>query len=279
MVDTVTASGWIKGITLSILASIIGGASKLAIRKSWILEEQQGQLVPNHHNGNDDNNNDNNNDNDNDNNNENNDTFRNDPETAVTARDSIGDGLSLSPTRSKPFEHIQKGTAPCDTHTESSNSSSNSSSSNSSSSSSSNNHHDGTAAPLHRTWLPVALRAAGMIGMTLLNPLCSVLAMNYASPSILAPFSGLTLVWIVLLANPVIGEQPTTRQVVAAGLIIFGEVIVAVFGDHTNDDGVSVQDVVRVEEEEKETFCFLRYDTTWTRHQSSSHNVISTLFT
>jgi hypothetical protein len=53
------------------------------------------------------------------------------------------------------------------------------------------------------------LRGSGMIGMTLLNPLACVLAMNYASPSILAPFSGLTLVWIVLLSNPIIGEQPT----------------------------------------------------------------------
>jgi drug/metabolite transporter (DMT)-like permease len=89
------------------------------------------------------------------------------------------------------------------------------------------------------------LRGSGMIGMTLLNPLACVLAMNYASPSILAPFSGLTLVWIVLLSNPIIGEQPTLPQVMAACLIIFGEVIVAMFGDHTNNEGVTIQDVVR----------------------------------
>jgi len=35
--STVSASEWIKGISLSILASIIGGASKLAIRKSWLM--------------------------------------------------------------------------------------------------------------------------------------------------------------------------------------------------------------------------------------------------
>jgi drug/metabolite transporter (DMT)-like permease len=69
--------------------------------------------------------------------------------------------------------------------------------------------------------------------------------MNYASPSILAPFSGLTLVWIVLLSSPVIGEQPHLRQVLAAALIVAGEVIVAVFGDHTNDEGMTVSDVVR----------------------------------
>jgi len=74
---------------------------------------------------------------------------------------------------------------------------------------------------------------------------CCVLAMNYASPSILAPFSGLTLVWIVLLSSPLIGEQPAPRQVAAAALIVLGEVVVAIFGDHTNDDGLTVRDVVR----------------------------------
>ena len=89
------------------------------------------------------------------------------------------------------------------------------------------------------------LRLAGMIGMTFSNPAFCLLAMNYASPSILAPFSGLTLVWIVLFSHPVIGEKPSQKQVVAASLIIAGEVLTAIFGDHTNDEGVTVQDVVR----------------------------------
>lgn len=67
--------------------------------------------------------------------------------------------------------------------------------------------------------------------------------MNYASPSILAPFSGLTLVWIVLFSESMIGEKPSRYQVLAAYLIIFGEVLVAIFGDHTNDEGMTVQDV------------------------------------
>ena len=92
-------------------------------------------------------------------------------------------------------------------------------------------------------WLALTLRGSGMIGMTFLNPACSVLAMNYASPSILAPFSGLTLVWIVLFSQPLIGESPTLHQVSAAALIVLGEAIVAAFGDHTNDEGVSVEDV------------------------------------
>jgi hypothetical protein len=42
----VSTSDWIKGISFSILANIIGGASKLMIRKSWLLEQQQQQHVP-----------------------------------------------------------------------------------------------------------------------------------------------------------------------------------------------------------------------------------------
>lgn len=90
----------------------------------------------------------------------------------------------------------------------------------------------------------IALRLSGMIGMTFLNPLFCVLAMNYASPSILAPFSGLTLVWIVLFSETMIGEKPTAKQIVAACFIVMGEVIVAVWGDHTNDEGVDLDTIV-----------------------------------
>jgi drug/metabolite transporter (DMT)-like permease len=83
----------------------------------------------------------------------------------------------------------------------------------------------------------LGLRYCGMLGMTVFNPICCVLAMQYASPSILAPFSGLTLVWIVLFSEFSIGERPQYRQIVAAGYIVAGEVIVAVFGDHTNETG------------------------------------------
>eukprot|EP00553_Chaetoceros_curvisetus_P012958 CAMPEP_0204640292 /NCGR_PEP_ID=MMETSP0717-20131115/46495_1 /ASSEMBLY_ACC=CAM_ASM_000666 /TAXON_ID=230516 /ORGANISM="Chaetoceros curvisetus" /LENGTH=375 /DNA_ID=CAMNT_0051660653 /DNA_START=375 /DNA_END=1502 /DNA_ORIENTATION=+ len=95
----------------------------------------------------------------------------------------------------------------------------------------------------HTQAIAIALRLSGMIGMTFINPLFCVLAMNYASPSILAPFSGLTLVWIVLLSESLIGEKPQRKQIIAASLIIAGEVIVAIFGDHTNDEGMTVEDV------------------------------------
>jgi hypothetical protein len=94
-------------------------------------------------------------------------------------------------------------------------------------------------------WLPYFMRYCGMFGMSVLNPICCVLAMNYASPSILAPFSGLTLCWVIVASEVVTGEAPSTQQIVACVLIIAGEVIVAVFGDHTNDEGVTVDDVVQ----------------------------------
>jgi drug/metabolite transporter (DMT)-like permease len=91
------------------------------------------------------------------------------------------------------------------------------------------------------SWL---LYISGMIGMSFLNPLCCVLAMKYANPSILAPFSGLTLVWIVLFSGMSVGEHPGRSQKVACALIVLGEVLVALFGDHTNEEGMDVEDVV-----------------------------------
>ena len=90
----------------------------------------------------------------------------------------------------------------------------------------------------------LTMRVSGMIGMSVLNPLCCVMAMNYASPSILAPFSGLTLVWVIIFSEMVLNEKPSKSQVIACTLIVLGEVLVATFGDHTNDDGKTVDDVV-----------------------------------
>lgn len=95
------------------------------------------------------------------------------------------------------------------------------------------------------TVLAWTLRLSGMVGMTFLNPLFCVLAMNYANPSILAPFSGLTLVWIVLFCKPLIGEQPQPSQIVAASLIVLGEIVVAFFGDHTNDNEITLEELRR----------------------------------
>jgi hypothetical protein len=179
---SVSASDWFKGIALSVLASIIGGGSKLAIRKSWIIQHEEEE------------------------------SFRGEPRSdnaqSLTSNihcERLADvDVDVDPLAS-PEDSIDDDRS---------------------------------------RWYPYFLRYIGMFGMSVLNPICCVLAMNYASPSILAPFSGLTLVWVILLSKPALGEKPSYPQVVAACLIIMGEVIVAVFGDHTNDDGVTVEFVV-----------------------------------
>mmetsp|Transcript_125113 Transcript_125113/g.186910 ORF Transcript_125113/g.186910 Transcript_125113/m.186910 type:complete len:376 (+) Transcript_125113:45-1172(+) len=167
----VSASDWFKGIGLSVLASVIGGASKLAIRKSWLIAaEYEG--------------------------------------VGSRSEDASLDGDTLAPLSldSDPIS-------------------------------------EEIVVQQRWSWLPYVLRYSGMFGMSVLNPICCVLAMNYASPSILAPFSGLTLVWVILFSHPVVGEMPSRAQVIAASLIVTGEVVVATFGDHTNDDGVTVEQV------------------------------------
>jgi len=92
--------------------------------------------------------------------------------------------------------------------------------------------------------------------MTTLNPLCCVMSLVYASPSILAPFSGLTLVFIVACSHKTIGEKPSALQVMAAGLIVIGQVVVALFGDHTNIGPLLIDDVVQAySEPEFITYC------------------------
>ena len=243
---TINASDWIKGIALSVLASVIGGASKLAIRKSWLMVEH---LTGRPHN-------------------EPNDETNNQNAAALAGglptppphafqdksselehsdHDGTGDG-PRSPPGIELLEHRAKQRAEdlaeelAVTTAAAKESSSDDFDTEPLSPTNAGAHHNQhDARRTHRRAL--CLRLSGMFGMTLLNPLCCVLAMNYASPSILAPFSGLTLVWVILFSEYLIGERPMPIQIVAAGLIICGETIVAVFGDHTNDGEKSIDDV------------------------------------
>jgi drug/metabolite transporter (DMT)-like permease len=156
MTDLLTASDWVKGIGFSILASIVGGCGKLAIRKSWLMIETSSACA------------------------------------------------HLDNNEGTPYQSVENHKA---------------------------------------HFMATMLRGVGMIAMIFINPLFCILAMQYASPSILAPFSGLTLVWIILFSEISIGEKPLPKQIAAAVLIITGEVLVAVWGDHTNDDGVTIQQV------------------------------------
>ena len=89
------------------------------------------------------------------------------------------------------------------------------------------------------------MRWAGILGMSALNPIFDVLALSNANPSLLAPFSGLALAWIILLSEQLIGEPPQRIQVCASGLIGFGLILAMVFGDHTNNENATLEEVVR----------------------------------
>jgi hypothetical protein len=264
MESEVSASDWSKGISLSILASIIGGASKLAIRKSWLIEEEQKRHLIEVANENED---------------EEPDAMaeqdplhqshshlahdNDDEQDTHLEGETIAVAEQIQPRQVQVQEvdvlsQLNRQNSSHDEDTPSLRFRRPLSLSRSTSYDSVNvddvddvdedvSDDDVSLRGTKRKQMVLALclRGSGMVGMTLLNPLACVLAMNYASPSILAPFSGLTLVWIVLLSNPIIGEQPTVPQIMAACLIVFGEVIVGIFGDHTNDEGVTVEDVVR----------------------------------
>lgn len=159
---SVSTSEWIKGISLSILASMFGGASKLALRKSFLIEQELASALK-----------------------------------GAKNQEEVG-----------PDDHASA-----------------------------------RRKAMRTRRIAAGLRLAGMFGMTVLNPLCGVWAIVYASPSIVAPFAGITLVWIVLFSEMLIGERPSYRQVFAAFLIVAGEVVIAVFGDHTNDEDVTLADL------------------------------------
>jgi hypothetical protein len=181
----ISATDWSKGVFLSVLASIIGGMSKLAIRKSWLLQAKM------------------------------NDNGR----VGYEQRTLSAEG------------NLLRTEAPVDIANEND---------------VSRDHGEQLIDEQRKNsnLVPYGLRYSGMFGMSVFNPICCVLAMNYASPSILAPFSGLTLVWVIVFSPLVNSEKPSSRQIFACCLIISGEVIVAIFGDHTNDEDVTVEVVV-----------------------------------
>lgn len=241
----ISASDWAKGIVLSVVASLVGGASKLAIRKSWLLQHQtegeaeeaatmslnndsrrrRRRITTRQHSASA----------------SSNDGLLSDEnakDTTISTAASTTAGSPLSMDGGQGLEEdllradqLQDGRVVrccCSARNES------------------NDGDDDTVSTLAAvipTWVPYVLRYSGMLGMSVLNPICCVLAMNYASPSILAPFSGLTLCWVILGSPCINNEQPSLRQILACALIIAGEVVVAVFGDHTNDEGVTIDDV------------------------------------
>ena len=187
----VTAQDWVWGVTFSVLASVIGGASKLAIRKSWIIygrlnSGSTADALP----------------------------ATTSQDIDITKSDSTGSGLSTMEILETAFS----------------------------------SEPDGSPLVCKRiskakavSWF---LYLFGLVGMSFLNPLCSVLAMQYANPSILAPFSGLSLVLVIMFSGVITGENPLPTQKLACALIVAGEIIVALFGDHSNASNMDVDEVV-----------------------------------
>jgi hypothetical protein len=232
----ISASAWAKGIALSVLASIVGGASKLAIRKSWLLQhqhEEEGRHTHRNRRRQQQQHRDV----------SNNNTLSEEEEGTIT----LSSTTTNSPTTSDDRLDLQEDFLLADERGGEEGSGllltrRNRGSCCCRSSSSADNDETDVSLP---SWFPFALRYSGMLGMSVLNPICCVLAMNYASPSILAPFSGLTLCWVIMGSPCVNKEQPSLQQMLACALIIVGEVVVALFGDHTNDEGVTIDDVRR----------------------------------
>jgi hypothetical protein len=222
--SVISAGEWAKGIALSIVASLIGGLSKLAIRKSWLL--QANNVVVRGI--------------DQDEGSANNDLLAGEHGTTITDSDNVvvaapsDNSMSFAPENADRIQEElpllrQNCASRCFNCCRGDSSPVSSSSS---------------GCSRHVFWYPYCIRYCAMFGMSVLNPICCVFAMNYASPSILAPFSGLTLCWVIIGSPFVNNEQPSTQQMLACGLIIVGEVIVAIFGDHTNDEGITVEHVV-----------------------------------
>jgi len=197
---------WARGIGYSIAASVIGGASKLAIRKSWLIERSAGTLKII-------------------------DASSNPTKDHICSKSIELRRMSIADNNKEASKQNETPSDYLINHSVSSDSGDTQSS-------------EDTHLQKNNRRIALGLRFSGMIGMTFLNPLFCILAMNYASPSILAPFSGLTLVWIVVFAEMITGERPDRIQVLAVFLIILGEVIVAIWGDHTNDEGISIEEVV-----------------------------------
>ena len=98
-----------------------------------------------------------------------------------------------------------------------------------------------TQRPNHHSKL---LRYSGMAAIFILNPFFNIMALNYASPALLAPFDGTNIIWVICFSSILLGEKKTYSEIAACILIWTGQFIVVLFGDHTNDEGVSTRDVI-----------------------------------
>ena len=84
------------------------------------------------------------------------------------------------------------------------------------------------------------IRFGGLCTVVAADP-ARILSFGYGDPQIVAPFSALSLVWLILLSNPIAGDKPNGLDVSAALVIASGVVLIALFGSgeggSDEDDG------------------------------------------
>jgi multidrug transporter EmrE-like cation transporter len=85
---------------------------------------------------------------------------------------------------------------------------------------------------LRRNPKVVGLYVIGIV-LTLCEPPVDSVALTYAPMSIIAACAGLSVAWNVVLAPCLLGEQLTMMRVGVAATIVFGTVLIGVFGPHT----------------------------------------------
>ena len=93
-----------------------------------------------------------------------------------------------------------------------------------------------------------AIRFAGLCTVVAADP-ARILSFGFGNPAIVAPFSSLSLVWLILLANPIAGDKPNLTEVIGALVIASGVAVIAVFGASGNGGSDDRDDEFGIDDE------------------------------
>lgn len=78
----------------------------------------------------------------------------------------------------------------------------------------------------------------------IINPAMDVLSLAFASPTLLTPLAGTTLVWNVILAHIILKEHLTVYAVGGSAIALFGCILVGIFGPKDDPTFESYDDVM-----------------------------------
>lgn len=81
---------------------------------------------------------------------------------------------------------------------------------------------------------PRTIRLLGLLTVVSADPF-RILSFGYGESKVVAPFSSLSLVWLILLANPIAGDKPSHVDIVGSLVIAGGVALVAAFGTGGGD--------------------------------------------